>query len=207
MGRIVKGPGRVIPAQVLSAKAEAAELRAQAQQVLAHAQAQADAIRAEAERSGYQAGFSVGRDEGLAQVTETLVAACAEAEGARSRAKDTAITLARRMAEKIIGRAIDLDPTLIGAMAGQALVAARARGGSIVLRIHPEDLAALESTRHVWTAQLVTGADVRLVADESVGRHGCVVETSVGRLDARLDTQLAALERALARASGSDRSP
>jgi len=35
------------------------------------------------------------------------------------------------------------------------------------------------------------------VADASVGRNGCVVETPVGRLDARLQTQLDALERAL----------
>jgi flagellar biosynthesis/type III secretory pathway protein FliH len=38
---------------------------------------------------------------------------------------------------------------------------------------------------------------VRVVDDPAIGRHGCVVETAVGRLDARLQTQLDALERAL----------
>jgi len=40
-------------------------------------------------------------------------------------------------------------------------------------------------------------ATLELVADEAVGRHGCVIETPQGRVDARLETQLAALERAL----------
>jgi len=40
-------------------------------------------------------------------------------------------------------------------------------------------------------------AALEIVGDESVGRHGCVIETAVGRVDARLETQLAALERAL----------
>jgi flagellar biosynthesis/type III secretory pathway protein FliH len=35
------------------------------------------------------------------------------------------------------------------------------------------------------------------MADEAVGRYGCVIETPHGRVDARLETQLAALERAL----------
>jgi flagellar biosynthesis/type III secretory pathway protein FliH len=38
---------------------------------------------------------------------------------------------------------------------------------------------------------------VRVVADSAVGRYGCVVETPVGRLDARLDAQLDAMEKAL----------
>jgi hypothetical protein len=42
------------------------------------------------------------------------------------------------------------------------------------------------------------------VADEAVGRAGCVIETAVGRVDARLETQLAALERAL---TGADEWP
>jgi len=40
------------------------------------------------------------------------------------------------------------------------------------------------------------------VADPAIGRHGCVVETVVGRLDARLDTQLDALEKALRGVAG-----
>jgi flagellar biosynthesis/type III secretory pathway protein FliH len=141
------------------------------------------------------------RESALAEVTTLLVSARAAAEAERAAAKDAALVLARKMAEKIIGRAVALDPAVMGEIAGQALAASRVRGGAVVLRVHPDDWAAVERTRPEWLARIAAGANVRVVADESVGRHGCVVETPVGRLDARLETQLDALERAL-RGSG-----
>ena len=67
----------------------------------------------------------------------------------------------------------------------------------MLLRVHPEDLAALQQERAGWLAEIGSKADVRVTADPGVGRYGCVVETAVGRLDARLQTQLDALEGAL----------
>jgi flagellar biosynthesis/type III secretory pathway protein FliH len=133
----------------------------------------------------------------LAEVTHLLISARAAAEAERAAAVDAALVLARKMAEKIIGRAVELDPSVMGEIAGQALAASRARGGAVVLRVHPDDLSAVDRARSQWSQRIVAAADVRVVADDSVGRHGCVVETPVGRLDARLQTQLDALERAM----------
>ena len=110
--------------------------------------------------------------------------------------------LARRMAERIVGRAVELSPELMGEIVAEALAASRARKGAVVLRAHPDDLATVERERPRWLAGVAAGLDVRVVADPAVGRQGCVVETAVGRLDARLNTQLDALERALRGASG-----
>ena len=144
-----------------------------------------------------RAPAAVDRESALAEVTALLVSARAVAEVERASAKDAAVVLARKMAEKIIGRAVDLDPSVMGEIAGQALAASRARGGAVVLRVHPDDLAAIEQSRAQWLRRIASAASVRVVADASVGRDGCVVETPVGRLDARLQTQLDALERAL----------
>jgi flagellar assembly protein FliH len=154
-----------------------------------------------AQKSAVDVSAVVDRESALAEVTRLLVSARVEAEAERAAAKDAAIVLARKMAEKIIGRAVVLDPAVMGEIAGQALAASRVRGGAVVLRVHPDDIAAVERTRPEWLARVAAGANVRVVADASVGRHGCVVETPVGRLDARLETQLDALERVL-RGSG-----
>jgi flagellar biosynthesis/type III secretory pathway protein FliH len=154
-----------------------------------------------AQKSAVDVPAAVDRESALAEVTRLLVSARVEAEAERAAAKDAALVLARKMAEKIIGRAVALDPAVMGEIAGQALAASRVRGGAVVLRVHPDDIAAVERTRPEWLARVAAGANVRVVADASVGRHGCVVETPVGRLDARLETQLDALERAL-RGSG-----
>jgi flagellar biosynthesis/type III secretory pathway protein FliH len=149
------------------------------------------------ESTAVGAPATVDRESALAEVTELLVAARAAAEAERAAAKGMALVLARRMAEKIVGRAVDLDPSVMGEIAGQALAASRARGGAVVLRVHSDDLVAVEQARPKWLQRIAAAADVRVVADDTVGRQGCVVETPVGRLDARLQTQLDAFERAL----------
>jgi flagellar assembly protein FliH len=183
MGRLVKATGRVVPAAVLSAREEAAR-------VLAEARAGAEAIRGEAERRGFQAG----REAALAEVTATLAAAQAHAETVRARAGESALLLARRMAEKVVGRALELDPALMADIVAGALAASRAKAGTVLLRVHPDDLPAVEAERTRWGRPAVV---VQVVSDARVGRAGCVVETPVGRLDARLASQLDALEQSL----------
>jgi flagellar biosynthesis/type III secretory pathway protein FliH len=135
-----------------------------------------------------------------AQVTEILVAARRAAEAERVAATDAALVLARKMAEKIVGRAVDLDPSVMRDIASHALVSCRPRSGPIVLRVHPDDRAAVESGRSRWP-QDISSLGVQLASDPTVGRSGCVIDTPVGRLDGRLATQLDALERALRTAS------
>jgi type III secretion protein L len=144
----------------------------------------------------YQAGLAAGREAALAELTEVLVAARAEAEEARTLARDAAVVLARRMAAKVVGHAVEVSAEVMGDIAAQALAASRAKAGTVVLRVHPADVAAVEQARAGWGTGAVV---VRVVPDGGVGRHGCVVETPAGRVDARLESQLAALERALLR--------
>src|SRR3954468_9918828 len=122
MGRLVRAAGRVVPAELLSAREQAGRLIAEA-----------EAARGEAERRGYQDGHAAGREAGLAEVTATLAAAEAHAEEVRARAAEPALRLARRMAEKIIGRAVELDPVVMADIVGRALAAARAGDAAAVL--------------------------------------------------------------------------
>jgi len=196
MGHLVQRFGRVVPAAVVDAGAEARVLldqaRRQADAMLVEARAQADALRAE----GQRAGEAEGRARGEAAFTTVLVEARAEAEQVRRAALPAAQTIAVRMAEKIVGRVVALDATAMADIARQALEATRARAGVVSLRVHPEDWAAIETGRPALAARLAKAVELRIVPDASVGRHGCVVESGAGRLDARLETQLAALERA-----------
>jgi flagellar assembly protein FliH len=135
------------------------------------------------------------------EVAAVLAAARAEANRERAAAKDAAVVLARKIAEKIVGHAVEIDPLLMRDIVAQALRAVRPGKEAVRLRLHPEDLARLQSEHPAWLAEGGLEAGVCLVGDASVGRYGCVVETPTVRLDARLEAQLDALERAL-RASG-----
>lgn len=182
MGRLVERWGGVVPAVIVDAYADA-------KAIVEAARREADEIRAEARRSGERAG----RDEAAAACTELIVGARLDAERVRSSALSSARVLALRMAEKIVARAIDLDPSVLTAIAAQALEAARAQSGVVTLRVHPEDAAALARDRAALLAHLRRGVELRIEADASISRPGCVVETPAGRVDAQLETQLAAL--------------
>ena len=158
----------------------------------------ADVLAATASSKAAEPGPS--SDEVAAQVTEILVVARSAAEAERSAAMDAALVLARKMAEKIVGRAVQLDASVMSDIATQALASCRPRSGPIVLRVHPHDRAAVESARSRWP-QDISALGVQLATDPTVGRCGCVIDTPVGRLDGRLATQLDALERALRTAS------
>lgn len=146
-----------------------------------------------AQARGFEAGLAAGREMALAEATALMAAARADAEETRAQARDAAVVLAGRMAARIIGHVVEVSPEVMGDIAAQALAASRAKAGAVVLRVHPEDLPAVEAARARWSAGVV----VKVVADGGVGRHGCVVETPAGRVDARLESQLAALEGAL----------
>jgi len=197
MGHVVKDFGRVVPAVVVDATQRAqaivADAEARAKALLDEARAEAEALRQSARRQGERDGRAAAE----AAFTTLAAGARLEAERLRAEALPAARTLAVRMAEKIVGQALDLQPALLADIAARVLEAARARTGVLRLRVHPDDLATLEATRPALTARLAQGVDVRLVADPVVGRHGCVVESPTGQFDARLDTQLAALERAV----------
>ena len=193
MGRIVGGTGRVMPAAVMDARADAAALRAAAR-------ADAEAIRAgaAAERdAAVAAGRDQGRAEGGAEIAALLADARLEAQRRREAGTPTAIALAVKMAEQIVGRAVTLAPALMAEIAGAALEACRPRGDWVRVRVHPDDAAAVEARKQALAARAPTAAALDVVADDAIGRFGCVIETAVGRVDARLETQLAALERAL----------
>ena len=153
--------------------------------------------KAAPERDAGEQGKASCVDREAAEVTEFLVAARLVADRERAAAKDAALVLARKMAEKIVGRAVDLDPAVMADIASEAVQASRGRGSTVVLRVHPDDLTAVAKRKPRWLVGDDAPAEVRMVADASVGRYGCVVETPIGRLDARLQTQLDVLERVL----------
>ena len=111
------------------------------------------------------------------------------------------------MAERIVGRAVALAPQTMAEIVATALAASRPRDAAVTIRLHPDDLAPVTARRDALAARTPAATELALVADERVGRHGCVIETALGRVDARLETQLAVLEQAILQGAGNDVEP
>jgi flagellar biosynthesis/type III secretory pathway protein FliH len=185
--------GRVVPGPVLDAREEAEALRGAARADAAAIGEQAQAAHDEAVKTGREEG----RAEGAAEIAALLAAARVQAERLREATTPTAIALAVKMAAQIVGRAVTLAPEVMAEIAGAALAACRPRGDWVRVRVHPDDVAAVTARRQALAERAPTATALEIVADETVGRFGCVIETAIGRVDARLETQLAVLERAL----------
>lgn len=67
----------------------------------------------------------------------------------------------------------------------------------VVVRVHPEERESLELVAGQIIEQFGQSKHVRLVADESVDRGGCVVQTEAGQVDGRIETQVSRIAEEL----------
>ena len=110
------------------------------------------------------------------------------------------VQLALALARRILRREVTVDQDLLVAMARVALERLGERGIATI-RLNPEDYASTVQ-RHGdhWA-----GARVTVVADPSVSRGGCMVESEFGFVDASVDAQFEQVAQALAIAVAASR--
>jgi type III secretion system HrpE/YscL family protein len=165
--------------------------------VNAREQARAIVERAQEMAVGQRArATEEGRTQGRSELAAELIAFTRERERTLRALEAQTIDIAMQVAKRIIGEELALRPELAAQMARPLLARVR-RAKQVTLRVHPDDRAALEPLlRHETKGGELPGG-LRLEADASLSRGGCVVISDVGTLDARIETQLDALARAL----------
>jgi len=103
-------------------------------------------------------------------------------------AAEEVVSLAYRIAEKILRRAVEQDPSAVIPLV-RDLLQRSATHTSLTVRLSPPDHAFLKANLEpVPEAAAIEG--LRLRPDPSVRPGGCVVETEAGRFDGLLETQL-----------------
>ncbi|WP_213182010.1 FliH/SctL family protein [Desulfosarcina cetonica] len=105
------------------------------------------------------------------------------------------VRLALFIAKKVIGRECEAAH-VIQHVIKQALEKV-ADPRHLILRLHPEDIETVESVK----AELVEADDgdvtLRIQPDGAIQKGGCVIETQLGDIDARIDQQLKIIESLL----------
>jgi flagellar assembly protein FliH len=165
----------------------------------------------EAGRQAVERDSRAGREEmsgRLAQLEKLLAALPAEMERRLASAEDEMVALCHGVVCRLLGDAL-VTREGVAQRVRQALHeagghAGHGRGGArqVAVHLHPRDLAALEQDAALaaWMRQEGSAqGGVRWVADERVGPGGCMVCSAEGNLDARLETQMAALRQLLLR--------
>lgn len=191
--------GSVVSRQVLSAHEKAEKILKDAEHEAARIVQEASSMKAGIEAIREQArreGLAEGKSEGLAQVTEMIVRLESLKEQFYVQAEPEVIRLVTDIAEKIIGDLAEKYPDVIRHVVHQALE--RCIGDRITVRLNSADYAVISSDENAFRHVIDRTRRLMFKEDDAILRGGCVVETEVGVIDAQLETQLAAIKKALA---------
>lgn len=172
---------------IAAAEGEALKIKAEAEKILADAKKK---VQDELKR-----GYAEGESKGLAKVTEKLMDLERLKEKFYEGAEPEVIRLSMSVAEKVIGRLAAENIELVKNVVRQAFE--KTLGDRVVLRLNPEDYRCIMESGYDFKELLDRTKRLTLREDETITKGGCIVESEVGTIDARLEPQIEAIRKAL----------
>lgn len=160
------------------------------------------------EQQAREEGFAAGHAEGMAAARDLMnsrmakLDALLESAARPLHAMDELVELelarlAMTVARQVLAHELRTAPDLVVEAVRQAALALPAATGNLRVRLHAEDLAllrSLDAAEEHW----------QLLADPTLQRGDCMLETDRSRLDARVETRLAAVVDAVLGAEADD---
>lgn len=181
------------------AEARAAALIAEAEAHATSLKEEAEAIRAEAETKGHEEGLEAAKIEIAEHMLLLVERSIDYLSGTERMVADAVLLCLRRVLDEFP------DEDLVVRQARAALHVVRAEP-HVILRVAPE----IEETLRARVAEILRGnpefSYLEVVGDAALSSGGCRLETEAGVVDASLEVQIAALEKAVRGAVGDGRS-
>lgn len=213
--------------------AQAAKIRmraeAQAEQIIAKAEQEAEQLSAEREQAakdrgyaeglaeGLEEGRTQGRSEALTAAQEQLATLAAAWSSVATQWEQDRVTLERDArasvlrfavgaAEKVVHRAIEVDPDTAARQVEAALERVLTHH-DIAVRVHPDDRPVIDEALPQIVAELNGLGHITLVDDDTVGRGGCALSVGSGQIDASITTQLERIADLVLPGAGTEEEP
>ncbi|BFH63868.1 FliH/SctL family protein [Paenibacillus azoreducens] len=164
-----------------------------------------EAIKAE----GYDSGYREGTEKALADLQEHIARMMDEAQTVLKQAylmKDQIIQeaepflvdLSCAIAEKVIDKQLTMEEGYVIDLIKNNLSRKREQG-VITLCVAPRHFAFVQAAREELAASIDSQAELQILPDSTVLDRGCVIRSSFGSVDARIDTQLTEIKKELIR--------
>jgi len=152
----------------------------------------------EARAQGYQQGYRDGLEaleaakrqfaqQMSAQIGQMLAAFDQQTQSLDARMADTLVQTAVMLARQVVRSEVSQRPELIVQVAQDAIGAVILSARHLRLRLHPQDVPLVEA----GAADLLQARQVLLQADATLSPGGCVVESDLGQVDARIEQRWA----------------
>ena len=189
------------------AQSDLNNVKLKAADIIKQAQEEAKKIRQKAEADGLQAAEQRARqtlktevDQQAATLLPALRTLVQELTTSRqawlAQWEQMGLQVAIAVAEKIVRREIASTPAISTTLIRESLQLASGCG-EIHVRLNPQDLSSMQSGETMLCDELKKLAPAQIIADASVSRGGCLVETKFGQIDNRIETQLARIAEEL----------
>jgi flagellar biosynthesis/type III secretory pathway protein FliH len=182
-----------IPAEDIS------KVKSEAQKIIEQAYAEVERIRAQAREEGREEG----RAEVSAQIEEalaTLNEAVKERKKIIKDAENEILRLALRVAEQIIRSEVSLHRDVCLNIVAEAISRVSDRE-QIIVKVNREDAEYLKRYKDRLAGMLDGVKSFSIIEDANVEPGGCLIETNLGFIDARISTKIKAIEEALKKVS------
>jgi type III secretion protein L len=171
----------------------------EAQDIIAAAHEEARLIREEAkaefERQRKE-GHQQGLEEGKAEISEHIVTCMSQSAAYFSKVEDVMVDVVMRALRLVLGTFDRKD--VVENVVKQALESTR-NEGHITVRVPPDQADQLKARVDSILSVTPKVKFLQVLPDARLPHDGCVLETEIGVVDATIETQLKAIEKALIR--------
>jgi type III secretion protein L len=201
MKNIIKADHLTLPAtnqRKTVLKRAVIEANDEARTIVENSQNYAEELRLKVESEALElreSAYQQGKEKALLEMTNLIIDAREIRDKTFSETEQDILRLAIKLAEKIIGREIKTDKTTVVDIVSNALRNAK-RQDKLTIRVSQTDYSTVQE-KFVELSQSSRTSYVDIVPDPRVSLGGCIIESEVGTIDARLETQLRVLEKAL----------
>ena len=167
---------------------------------------------AQLNEKAYQRGFTDGREKGMIDAENTwralgekkiepLLISLQEVllqlnnirKETHQEIEKEVVELALAIARQVICQEVALDRDIVVCVAREALAKVE-DPGRIKIKMSPSDLQFIKETRSQLSNLIENIDNVTIEAAENIQSGGCIIETDLGEIDARIEKQLQAVE-------------
>ncbi|NLW44620.1 MAG: hypothetical protein GXY92_05500 [Syntrophomonadaceae bacterium] len=179
------------------------EAEEEAREIRLAAEKDAALLRKQAEEEGYKSGWNRAMEEAQQRLEQARQQSEELIEQARKErlsilgsCERIIVRMALDIAEKIVEQELITNPDIITELVHNIIDSMNTAETYKVL-VNPEDYVNLAAEIAKKKLSSTGNDNIQLAADNSISRGGCVVETDLGVVDARLETRIASLREAL----------
>ena len=153
-------------------------------------------IRSEAYKAGRQEGLETGSTQALAEIEKALKMLHNLTETIEQHqqlvfghSEEACLALLFAMSEKIVGALNTPQQDVIRSTLRRVLKVAEI-AGRVKILVSPQDLQSVREMENELRQHLPDLKEMSIIDDETIASGGCVIETDLGKVDARVQTQL-----------------